>query len=268
MEIMKKVSSGIAKVILFICIFLLMLSFSMEGLIENSVSLIVQNSLVQMPNFEIVEVENEKVNELIKSPEVQEFIKNYIEPVIDGKYDVSKINIGKDIFEFVEANKEKIEDIVGQPIDMEKVKEFTESEEIKEVNDKYLKIVSKASEEVPTPVKKTIHVYDYFVSGNFKILMGIISGVALVVITFVSKSYHSWIKTFGKTLIGSSIVFGVLSGIGLLIINGLIKMMEVGNVTFEYKNVLITTGVSLLLGIIMVVVYNMVVKEQGKVPTE
>lgn len=268
MEIFKQIGLGVSKVILFICIFLLMLSFSMDGLIENSVSLIVQSSLVQMPNFEIVEVENEKVNELIKSPEAQEFIQNYIEPIISGNVDTSKINIGKDILTFVEANKEKIEKIIGQPIDIEKVKEFTESEEVKEVNEQYLEIVLKASEEVPTPVKKTIHTYEYFVSSSFKILMGIISGFMLVVIAFINKSYHSWIKTLGKALIGSSITLGILSGIGLLIINSLIKMMEVGNTSFGYENALITTGVGLVLGIIMVVGYKRVVKEPVKVLSE
>lgn len=268
MEIMKKIMSGTCKVILFICIFLLMLSFSIDGLMENSISLIVSNSLVEVPGFEIIEVENEKVNELIKSSEAQEFIKEYVEPLIGGELDSSKIDIGGDIFTFVEANKGKIEEIIGQPIDMEKVEAFTRSEEIEKVNEHYLEIVSEASDAVPTPVKSTLHAYTYFISNNFRILMGIISGVLLFIIAFINKSYYSWIKTFGKTLIGSSIIVGVLSGLGILVMNLFFKMMEFSNVSFDYRNMLITIGISLLVGIIIVVVYKKVVKEDKSVIAE
>lgn len=267
MEIMKKIVSGFCKVILFVCVILFLLSFSVDGLMEDGVSVIVSNTLRQIPEFEVV-VKNEKVNEFIKSPEAQKFIKEYVEPFIDEDIDISKVDIGEAVLTFIEINKEKIEEIIEQPIDMTEVEKIVNSEEMKEINKQYIEIVSKSRETVPVEVKNTIHTYNYFISGKFRILIGVIGGIMLLLISLINKSYHSWIKTLGKTMIGSSITIGIISLLGLFAINGLFRMMEYSNLTFSYKNSLITSGLCLIIGIIMVVIYNKVVKQSETVTSE
>lgn len=261
MEIFKKIMLGIAKVILFNCMFLFMFSFSIKGLMNDGISVILSNKLAQIPEFEIV-VKEEKVNELIKSPETQEFIKEFVEPMIDSDVDISKIDIGGDVLTFIETNKEKLEAIVGQPIDISEVEKVVKSEEFQEVNKQYIEIVSRSRETVPVSVKNTIHAYTYFMSSEFRALMGIIGGVMLFVIALIKKPHYSFIKTFGKSLAGNGFMIGVISIFWLFAANGLFKIMEFENVTFDYKNALIMSGVSLVTGIIIVVVYNKIIKRK------
>lgn len=260
MEILKKIVSGIFKVILFGCVFLLVLSFSAKEMLQDGISSVVSSNLIQIPGIEMVKVENEKVNEFVQSPEVQEFMMQYVETIMGEEVDTTKINIGKDILEFVATNKEEIEEVTGQPIDMEKLEEFTKSEEMQQINEQYILMVTDAKENVPVEVKNVMQAYSFFLTSKFKILMGIIGAVAIGIIALINKSWYSWLKTVSKVLISCGIVIGLFAFAGTTILSNIFKALDYGNITLEYMDALIVAGVTIVSGIVIAIIYRLIEK--------
>lgn len=260
MEILKKIVSGIFKVILFGCVFLLVLSFSAKEMLQDGISSVVSSNLIQIPGIEMVKVENEKVNEFVQSPEVQEFMMQYVETIMGEEVDTTKINIGEDILEFVATNKEEIEEVTGQPIDMEKLEEFTKSEEMQQINEQYILMVTDAKENVPVEVKNVMQAYSFFLTSKFKILMGIIGAVAIGIIALINKSWYSWLKTVSKVLISCGIVIGLFAFAGTTILSNIFKALDYGNITLEYMDALIVAGVTIVSGIVIAIIYRLIEK--------
>lgn len=260
MIILKRVGSIIFKVILLVCVFLLLLSFSAKEMMKDGISSIISSNLVQIPGIEMIKVKNEKVAEFVQSPETQKFVMNYIETLMNEDVDTTKINIGEDILEFVTANKEKIEEITGQPIDMEKLEEFTKSTEMQEINEQYILMITDVKKNVPVEVKNMIQTYNFFLTNNFKILMTVISVVSILGIALIDKSWYSWLKPVSKVLICCGIVIGLFVFVGTTIFNNILKTLNYGKIILDYNNVLIVVGSSIVGGIILAIIYRLINK--------
>lgn len=257
---MKKIVAGLFKVILLVCVFFLLLSFSVNGMIKDGISSVVNSNLDVIPELNEIGIDGEKIAELMEDEEVQELVMEYVEPVLGGEVDIENVNIGEDIFEFVNENKSKIEEVVGQPIDMEKVEEFTRSEEMNKINDQYKDVVIQTSGEVPVEVKNMVYTYGFFFTTQFRSLMTGIIVLAIVVIMIIEKSFHSWMSSVGKTLTGCGILLGVFVFAGSTILTKVLETFEFGTISFDYKNGLICAVISVVLGIILMIVYSMIEK--------
>ncbi len=268
MEIFKKIILGVSRVVLFFSLFLLLSSFAMDGMVRLGISSIVSESLMQDSTFDDAIEDKEKINELFQKTETQEFVRKYFEPVISGDVDISKVNLGGDILEFVEHNKEKIEEVIGQPIDMERVEEFTKSKEMATLNDGYIEVVSKANDAVPTEVKNVIKICNFILSGRFRIMMGLISLLTIVIIAFIKKSYYDWIGIVGNDLIGCGSIVLIGSVGGLLVLNAMFDALKLGNITFKFGNVAIVSGGAIVVGIILKFIYKILDKKFCRIKTE
>lgn len=257
---MKKLISLLFKVVLLVCVFFLLLSFSVDGMIKDGISSVVNSNIVEIPGFEELGIDGEKVTELIESEEAQELITKYVEPVLGGEVNVENINIGSDILEFVNANKETIEEIVGQPIDMAEVESLVQSEEMNQLTEKYVEIVDQTRGSVPVEVKNMVYTYGYFFTKQFRILMSVISGVMILLIALVEKSFHSWMKIVGKTLAGCGILISLFAYVGPAILSKVLESMNFGMVSFDSKNGLMCGLVSLVIGIVLMIVHGMIDK--------
>ncbi len=258
MEKLRMIVSGLFKVVLLVCVFFLLISFSASGILKDGLSSVVGSKMFLIPGFEEVSVNNDKVMEFIQEPETKEFIMEYIDPIIGGEVDVDDINLGEDIYSFVLNNRDKIEEIVGEPIDMEQLKEFTDSEEMQAINEQYIDVVVNTKEIVPTEVKTMVHTYSFFLTGKFRLLMGIISGTAILLIALLEKSYHSWMKTVGKTLIGCGFVIVLFTLVGSSILNSILEAFDFFVFNLEYKNALRVAIISIIIGVVLAVIYSRV----------
>lgn len=257
---MKKLGTILFKVVLLVCVFLLLLSFSVDGMIKDGISSVVNSNIVEIPGFEELGIDGKKVTELIESDEGQELITKYVDPILGGEVDIENINIGSDILEFVNENKETIEDIIGQPIDMAEVESIVQSEEMNQLTEKYVEIVDQTSENVPVEVKNMVYAYGYFFTNQFRILMGVISGIMIILIALLEKSFYSWMKTIGKTLTGCGILIIIFVYAGPAILEMVLESLNFGILSFDTKNSLMCGIVSLVVGIVLLIVHGMIDK--------
>ena len=98
MKVLKTICLIIFKLVLFIGVMCLLLSFSMKKLVTNSVSSIVVNNNETIQMLEDVGIEREKVQEFVENKKTQEFITSYINPIFEGNVDLENVNIGEDLY--------------------------------------------------------------------------------------------------------------------------------------------------------------------------
>ncbi len=261
-KVLKVLGTTVAMVILLVSSFLLLISFTVTGVVQDSVSSLVVGKLNENEEFKQLGIKSETIVEITKNDEVMDLVEKYVSPMLGDEYDDSTINIGKDILEFVTNNKEYIESIVGKEIDLEEVEEFTSSEDMTVLNDKYRDMVIETSGNVPVEVKNMVYTYAFFFTDTFRWMMvGVMIG-CVVMLGLIQKSWHKWMKLVGGTLIGCGVVIGVFSVVASMVLTGVLKAMDMGVISFDYTNGLICAGVAFVVGLILVIVYSSIEKRR------
>lgn len=260
MKVLKTICLIIFKLVLFIGVMCLLLSFSMKKLVINSVSSIVVNNNETIQMLEDVGIEREKVQEFVENKKTQEFITSYINPIFEGNVDLENVNIGEDLLVFVKENQSMIEDLIGQPLPMEEIEAYATSENIEKVNEVYKEAVVDVQEDMPSEVKKTVSTFSYFVSNQFRLGVLVICLVAILIIVIMQRPIYTLIKTIGNTLTWCGLLVGGVTGFGSLLITSLFSDM---NYTFDFSNGIYSSLISFGSGILFLIIY-MIVKKKIK----
>lgn len=258
MDILKNLLSGIFKVVLLVCVFLLLLNFSINAIFKDGISSIINNNLLVIPEFSELDIDSEKVIELVGSDEVKELVMGYVDPILGSDVDVDSVNIGADILNFIINNKTQIEEVVGQPIDIVSIEEFTKSEEMNKINEQYKETISQTSGVVPVEVKNMIYAYGFFFTNQFRVMMFIVCAITIGFIMLIERSFHTWMKSVGKTLTGCGILIGVFIFAGSKILMNVLETFEFGVIMIDYKNGLTCAIISLMIGIVLLIVHGKV----------
>ena len=74
-----------------------LLSFSINAIFKDGISSIINNNLLVIPEFSELDIDSEKVIELVGSDEVKELVMGYVDPILGSDVDVDSVNIGADI---------------------------------------------------------------------------------------------------------------------------------------------------------------------------
>lgn len=265
MDSLRTLVSGLFKLTLNLCTFLLLITFTISGMLQDGISSLVVSNPVVDEMFTEMGVDGEKVYELVKSDEVKEFVSGYVNPILGGGVDVENVNIGSDIVTFVTENKAMIEETLGEPLPMDKVYEFANSEDVNRINDTYRDIVTQTGGEVDGEennvvgqVSNIFRVVNFLGSKQFKIILGLGCLFSIVFIALVERSFHSWMKSVGKTLAGCGFIIGIMSFFGSTIISKVFGVFGLGNVTIDIKHSLTIAIVSFVIGIVLLIVHSKV----------
>lgn len=256
MELLKKFLVLVCNVILLLCVFLGILSFMTTKIVKEGISSVIDNKLSSLPVYAELGLDSDKLIEFVEKDEVREFVLGYIDPILGEEIDVNNVNIGKDILVFVQEHKTELEEITGQTIEISQVEELVNSQEMIELNGKYIDMVTETSGMVPVEVKDMVYAYGFFFTDNFRKLMLIVGIISIVFVVLLERSIHKWMKSVGGTLVGC----GVLMFVSLLVCSSVItqvfKLMNMGVISFNFKNGYICSGGVLIFGIVLICIYN------------
>ena len=276
MKWIKKIILVLLFLLLVSLLFLFSISINLKNVLVNGViketikTQIIKKDYQEGNNTkEIITEENinaitddERIKEILNSKEVEELIDKYLDITINSMVDeenLDEVNIEKDILDYLKNNKETISEIVGEEVTDEMIEEAIKENDSKELTHYYKETIKNTRNNLTTAEKTVLKGYKLLISKTFHILLLIAILIDLVLTAILQKSFYKWIKTLAKALITSSIMI-----IGSSVIVKLIVTSISGVETFHTKP-LLTTGIVLLIsGVIMIIVYKMIVKEEKK----
>ena len=199
-------------------------------------------------------IESDKFNKILEYEESKVIVDDVIEDIIS--LDDNSIDVEDKIITFVKDNRELIEKEYDVQLSDEDIYSLERELSESNINEEYVKIKNDFNRSITEDEKFIINIYNFIVSDQFKIILGIISIVCLLLISVIKKSYYSWIVSLGI----SSIIAGVVGSVFGIFGDYLIS-------TEILKNVDISLGIiskyyiSLIIGgIICIVVYFMIKK--------
>ena len=262
MGLLKKFLVLVCNVILLLCVFLGTLSFTTTKIVKEGVSSVIDSKLSSLPAYGELGLDSEKLIEFVEKEEVREFALGYINPLLGEEIDVNNVNIGKDILVFVQEHKTELEEITGQNIEISKVEELANSQEMTELNSKYVDMVTETSGMVPVEVKDMVYTYGFFFTDSFRQIMLIAGVISIVLVILLEKSIHKWMKGVGGTLVGCGVLMFVALLVCSTVITQVFKLMNLEVISFDFKNVYICSGVIFILGIVLICIYNSLEKRE------
>ena len=259
MKGLRQISLIIVRLLLFICLFTIIFSYSFEGFVETGVSKFLVNSYKTSQVIEKVGIDKSKVEEVVESKEVQKFISTYaddfINDIINGEVD-ENVDLGTKVLDFVNENRVELERIVGEPLPMEEIEKVVNSKDFKEINTGYNQIIHKSNDIISQDVRNMIKIFDYFMSDTFKVLLIVVSVILIVLIALLQWSLVEWIRTLGRILVICGIVVFIITSIISLVYSGISNMFPL-TFSFNFMTMFMGAVISLILGVMLTSGYKL-----------
>ena len=211
---------------------------------------------------DLVTTDSEDVNKILQSHAVQQLLEDYINKTIssiNNPEELENIDFEKDAMDYIKQNKDKIEQATGIEITDETRNKVQNNLEEKELNNVVKQRIKNTSKNLTKEEKTILKAYSRFVSSTCRIIMISIFILNLLLIAIINKSFTKWINNFGISLL--------IGGIETIILSFALKII------INFKNSFINFNISILikwgfiigvLGLIIIMVYNIIIKKQRK----
>ena len=203
------------------------------------------------------EEEYNKIKDTIENDEeINAFVEKYSNRIIKdlSKDKIDDINLEEDIKKILYENKDIIEKAIGRKITDEQLdKAIEEVFESEKVENSYQQIIEEARQEMPKDAQTMIDGYNTITSDEFIIISVIVSVISIIIIAILKKPYYKWIVNIGIAGIIAALFVALIGGSISLIINLVIESIE-GNMQIEPTPMLITSGITLAISIILIVI--------------
>ena len=258
----KRIITLVLSFMIIIAITLLLISFNLKSILVNGVIKETIKTTITIGNFkegnEIpkVNTNNEEVNKLLESKEVQELMNKYLDKIINNlssDEEIDEYEIEKDVINFLKENRQEIEDITGKEITNEQIDKTIELYEDNHISHSVEKAIKEAKENMTTKEKTALKGYSFIISTVFKILMFIIIIINLVLISVINKSKFMWINTLGVSMFTSGLLTTLIALITSLILRG-----STGIKTINTNSLIIPSIIVGLIGLVIAIVYRIV----------
>lgn len=211
---------------------------------------------------DLVTTDSEDVNKILQSHAVQQLLEDYINKTIssiNNPEELENIDFEKDAMDYIKQNKDKIEQATGIEITDKMLNKVQNNLEEKELNNVVKQRIKNTSKNLTKEEKTILKAYSRFVSSTCRIIMISIFILNLLLIAIINKSFTKWINNFGISLL--------IGGIETIILSFALKII------INFKNSFINFNISILikwgfiigvLGLIIIMVYNIIIKKQRK----
>ena len=218
-------------------------------------------------NYTVSDILNSpKYKDFLKNREVQKLVQKYVDTTISGVTDTDSLNdidLGEDIVVFIEENRTLLEKEFDITITDEDIKNLKDSEDFKEITDRYIENVQIASDGLTSGQKKLIKVFNFICSTTFKIILILLIFIDLILIAVLERPFYRVIKSLGVNLITSGLLTVVLGLILNFSITSMVSKMSL-KIHFNFLDISIIGGVATCIGIIILIMYFMVKKVVDK----
>ncbi len=208
--------------------------------------------------------DDEKIKEILKSPEIQALVDKYLDITIESLNDDSKLNeieLEKDMLEYLKENKETLSEVLGQEVTEEMIEKTGEQFESKEMSKVFKQNLINTKKNMSTTEKKVLKGYSFLISNTFKMILFVLIIIDLVLIAIIQKSWYKWIKTFGKSLLTSGVLVITMSLIVNWIVSNTSKLKTFHSTPLTHTGIIMVV-IGLLIVIIYVVTSKIIRKEK------
>lgn len=217
---------------------------------------------------EFPELTDENIKELEDSLRTNETIDNLMNKYTDKIMkdlttdEIEDINIEEDLKTFMEENKTTIEQATGQSISDEKLDELLEEvTQNEDINASYKKMIEEAKNSMPEEGQVVLNRYQSVTTDNFMMGLIITSIISIVIIALLKKPYYKWIVNIAIAGIVSALFIALIGGSIALVLNVAIEIETVG---ISAMPMLITSGIMLLVSIVLIVINSILDSRKAK----
>lgn len=217
---------------------------------------------------EFPEITDENIKELEDSLRTNETIDNLMNKYTDKIMkdlttdEIEDINIEEDLKTFMEENKTTIEQATGQSISDEKLDELLEEvTQNEDINASYKKMIEEAKKSMPEEGQVVLNRYQSVTTDNFMMGLIITSIISIVIIALLKKPYYKWIVNIAIAGIVSALFIALIGGSIALVLNVAIEIETVG---ISAMPMLITSGIMLLVSIVLIVINSILDSRKAK----
>lgn len=265
MKVLRKILVFILGFILYNLVCALILTFALKDIVQTEMigGVVRENILPAITESEDVSSEEkEQIQALLEDEGVNEVINEVVGDILntfgDENATFDQESIDK-IFDYVIDNKEQLEKAIGKEIDTNEIEKFRDSQEYSEFTGELSKTLNEAGSSLDSSSRAVIRAYNYIVSDNFKIALGIIIFIDLLLIMLIQWSLYKWLAILGRALYTSGITVMLMYLAIKVFINKL--LVENGiNITIDTSNIFLLGIGSLILGIILVIIFKIINK--------
>ena len=217
---------------------------------------------------EFPEITDENIKELEDSLRTNETIDNLMNKYTDKIMkdlttdEIEDINIEEDLKTFMEENKTTIEEATGKSISDEKLDELVEEvTQNEDINASYKKMIEEAKNSMPEEGQVVLNRYQSVTTDNFMMGLIITSIISIVIIALLKKPYYKWIVNIAIAGIVSALFIALIGGSIALVLNVAIEIETVG---ISAMPMLITSGIMLLVSIVLIVINSILDSRKAK----
>ena len=265
MKILRKILVFILGFILYNLVCAFILTFALKDIVQTEMigGVVRENILPAITESEDVSSEDkEKIQALLEDEGVNQVINDVVGDILttfgDENATFDQESIDK-IFDYVIDNKEQLEKAIGKEIDTNEIEKFRDSDEYNQFTDELSKTLNETGSTLDSSSRTVIKTYNYIVSDNFKIALGVIILIDLLLIMLIQWSLYKWLSILGRALYTSGITVMILYLAVKVFINKL--LVENGiNITIDTSNIFLLGVGSLIFGILLVIIYKIINK--------
>ena len=269
MKVLRKILVFILGFVLYNLVCALILTFALKDIVQTEMigGVVRENIIPAITESEDVSSEEkEQIQALLEDEGVNEVINEVVGDILntfgDENATFDQESIDK-IFDYVIDNKEQLEKAIGKEIDTNEIEKFRDSQEYSEFTGELSKTLNEAGSSLDSSSRAVIRTYNYIVSDNFKIALGIIIFIDLLLIMLIQWSLYKWLAILGRALYTSGITVMLMYLAIKVFINKL--LVENGiNITIDTSNIFLLGIGSLILGFIIFKIINKAIMNKEK----
>ena len=192
MKFIKNMLIGFLNILLINLIFVFVISLNLksiitDGIIKETIKQQITTNEYQEEANKIV-TDNEQINKILESKEVQDLIDKYLDVTINGvldEKDISNIEIEKDMLDFLKENKEVLEKEVGIEITDEMISKTEEQLESRDLSKVFEQTINNTKNNLPEEAKVVLKGYNFLISLKFRIIILIAMIIDLLLIALI-----------------------------------------------------------------------------------
>ena len=268
---MKKILRLILNIFFILNVLLLIVSYTFKdifvnGILIDTVRARITQTEYKDPNLTIDDVitengvitDNELVNEILQSEEIQELINQYLDQIIDtliDEEDISNIDptqLEQSMMEFIKDNKEVLSEKTGIEITNEMVDETYDKLNKEDIKKTTIQSVMNTKNNLSPKEKRFLRLYKILVSKNFKRILWILLAFNILLRMIIEKSIVKWTKSVSIL----SIISGFLTLIGAYIITRIVSSI-LGDINIDTTPMNRIGIAFIIIGFIVFIIYQL-----------
>lgn len=216
---MKKILIRLLTIWIILLLFIFGIVLNMKVVLLNTMNQLIkkelENNIINIIKQKNLEEENQIKEELKKSFENNDSIKNIMNTYLDTIVDMinndtkTNINIKSDIENLIETSQNILQEY-GITLTEKEKNEILSVVSSNEINDLLNEEITNIKKDIPKEIKTFFKVYEILTSTTFKICIGVLLVVSLLFIGLLKKSYYKWLSNLGEASLITGLFLAIL----------------------------------------------------------